>query len=196
LTEKPNGLFGPPRDWAALQHAYEHHVGPIERLAAASNLAPQSLKGYARDRKWVRLFPNEPAPKRRRRVATAAKATADPPARPLDAPPPAAAAPPATARALCRRLLGAVALKLTKMEIDMSASKPLSPIDHERHTRGLGTLAKSLEKLNDIGRAQRSGGRSTGAKPAVAPETAASDEDKLRRELAARIKRLREQLKR
>ena len=87
-----------------------------------------------------------------------------------------------------------IALKLDKMEIDMSASEPLPPIDHERHTRALGSLATSVEKLNDIGQPSR--GRSGTGKPAAAPETAASDEDKLRRELAARIKRLRDQLRR
>lgn len=186
MTAKANGYFAPPRDWAALQRAYENHVGPLEPLAAANKIAEKTLRNYASGKKWIRLFPEKGmAPADQEPAADIPVASN--PLVPGGLPAP-------TVRALGKRLVAAVALKLHKMETDMSASEPLSPIDHERHTRALGTMAKSLEKLNDIGREQQSGGRSGTPRPAAAPEVAANDEDKLRRELAARIKRLREQL--
>ena len=186
MTAKANGYFAPPRDWAALKRAYENHLGPLEPLAAANNIAAKTLRSYASAKKWTRLFPDEAM----QPVARGPAAEMPVVSNPLI---PASSQAP-TVRVLGKRLIAAVALKLHKMETDMSASEPLSPIDHERHTRALGTMAKSLEKLNDIGREQQSGGRSGTPKPAAAPEAAANDEDKLRRELAARIKRLREQL--
>jgi hypothetical protein len=101
--------------------------------------------------------------------------------------------------ALTRRLRATVALKLEKLEMDIQTSGRLSPADHERHSRALGTLAKAMEIVDDTDRVDTgnaSDRRPASGKPVADLETASNDADELRRELAARIKRLRERLTR
>lgn len=169
MTRLANGPFAPPRDWDALKRAYEQHTGPLEQLAEANNIKLTTLQGYASKFKWAR-----PAG-----VMTTAGGIA------------------AIRSDIVLRLFAAVSRKLSQLEASMETTDPLSTADHERQSRTIGSLATNLEKVDDLSRADAgTGGQSAAGKPAVAPETAGNDEDKLRRELAARIERLRERLAR
>ena len=180
MPSRNNGPIAPPRDWDALRRAYEAPGADPIQVATANNITLPTLQRYARDKTWTRT---SAAP-----IGLAGSRATGPPVRGSLRP-----------GALTRRLRDTVAIQLEKLEMDILASPTLSPTDHERHSRAIATLVKAAEIVDDNSRAEpgNSGtGRTTTGKPASAPETAGNDEDKLRRELAARIKRLRERLTR
>ncbi len=181
LLSRNNGPIAPPRDWDALKRAYEAPGADPIQVAATNNITLTTLQRYARDRAWSRnsTAPSSPADGR----------ATGPPVRVSVRP-----------GALIRRLRTTVILKLEQLEMDILASGALSPTDHERHSRAIGTLVKAAEIVDDNSRAEPGtgphAGRGATGKPFGAPETAGDNEDKVRRELAARIKRLRERLSR
>ena len=178
------GLFAPSRDWDALKRAYEAHTGDLADLAVANSIQPRTLRDYARKFGWVR-----PASAG---VATGAVARPKPAGAPTGA---VRVTEPteASRAALVARLRGTIMFKLQQLEASMETSDGLSPADHERQSRALGTLVRNLEVVDDLGRCDGSAG---GGKPGHELETASHDEEQLRRELAARIQRLRERLAR
>lgn len=174
MTCSSRGSFAPPRDWAALRRAYEAPDADPVQVAAANNILPSTLRTYARAKGWN---------------LGAGRDGDDPP---VTSPIADISIPHG---ALTKRLRMTVAVKLEKLEMDMLDGGPLSPTDHERHSRAIGALAKAVEIADDDSQADTTASRrAIVAKPAAAPETAGDDADKLRRELAARIKRLRERL--
>jgi hypothetical protein len=180
VTRSPRGPFAPPRDWDALKRAYETPGADPVAVAAANNITAKTLQDYARARGWSL-------------AAAAAPSQPDQPVRP------ALADIVLPRGALTRRLRKTVAAKLEKLEMDIHEGGPLSPTDHERQSRAIGALAKAVEIADDNSHADTpatAGRRAAAGRPATAPETAGDDADKLRRELAARIKRLRERLTR
>ncbi len=188
LPSPTAGRFAPLRDWDALKRAYEAHVGDLGELAIANNIQLKTLKGYAHEKNWIRADTTASAPDDT--AAAVAKLT--------------------DSKTLIRQIRGArgnlvlrlyqaVITKLEKMEMDMEASGPLSAADHERHTRALATVIKSVENIDDLNgaAAANAGTNRPGAdKRRGTPETASNDEGKLRRELAARIRKLRQRLER
>lgn len=184
MPSRNKGPIAPPRDWDALKRAYEAPGAEPAEVATANDIALDSLKRYARDKDWIRSIALSPPP-------VGGQATG-PPVRVS-----------IRAGALTRRLRTTVILQLEKLEMDIQASPSLSPSDRERHSRAIGTLVKAAEIVDDNSRAEpgtagsgRSAARAPTGKPASAPDTAGNDEAKLRRELAARIKQLRERLAR
>ncbi len=93
----------------------------------------------------------------------------------------------AARRALIRRFFNTIDRKLQQLEISMSNNEDLSPADHERETRIIGTLIRNVEKVNDLDRSNV-----TAPEPGAKPDGGAIDQEQLFRELAERIQRLRE----
>jgi hypothetical protein len=166
------------------KRAYEAPGTDPIRVVAAHNITAPTLRRYARDKDWVRSVVSPPPPAGGRATGSPTRVSIRP-------------------GALIRRLRTVVTLKLEHLEMDIPANPTLSPTDHERHSRAIGTLVKTAEIVDDTSRGDtgnastgRSPGRTPTGKPASAPETAGNGEAKLRRELAARIKHLRERLNR
>ncbi len=220
MNRQSNGPFAPPRDWDALQHAYEAHTGDLEDLAGASSITLITLNKYAKARKWVRSIQVElpvpverekPKPKSLPEKVAAGKAakpkqprgskaatghSEEKPNTPNVAPPKGAAAikiTSATRAEIIGRLYAAIFRKVEQLEICMSTDEPVAPTDHERETRIIGTLLRNVELVDDVNRPASSGKPNADTPKSVG--TAADrrvDTEHLRRELAARIKRLRE----
>ncbi len=217
MTQTSNGLFAPTRDWAALQYAYETHVGDLDGVATGNAISLKTLQGYARDRNWQRLqtpaaqpekaikpkparklvlrkLPAKPGAKAKKR--TIPKSTRDAAPLVIPAVPIATDAIPITSitRAeIIGRLYAAIFRKVEQLEICMSTNEPVATADHERETRIIGTLLRNVELVDDVTRP------ASGGKPnADAPKSIGTSPDRgidaehLRRELAARVKRLRE----
>ena len=217
MTQTSNGLFAPTRDWAALRHAYETHIGDLDGLAKGNAISLKTLQGYARDRNWQRLqkpaaqpekaikpkparklvlrkLPAKPGAKKKNRAIPKNTRYAPPLINP--AVPIAADAIPITSitRAeIIGRLYAAIFRKVEQLEICMSTNEPVATADHERETRIIGTLLRNVELVDDVTRP------ASGGKPnADAPKSIGTSPDRgidaehLRRELAARVKRLRE----
>jgi hypothetical protein len=178
LPNPRKGPFAPSRDWDALKRAYEAPGAEPIQVAEANGILLTTLRQYAKGKNWNLSSVAPTVPSNARPLGPTLKIS--------------------SARgALTKRLRKTVALKLEKLNMDIEASPSLSPADHERHSRAIGTLAKAAEIVDDNSHAGATGARRTAAgKPAAAPETAGNDEDKLRRELAARIQSLRERLAR
>jgi hypothetical protein len=217
LTQPSNGLFAPTRDWAALKHAYETHAGDLEEVATSNAISLKTLQAYARARKWERLSepaaqpskPIRPTPARRpasrklakpgakatRKTVTKSKREKAPA---LNRPAVPAAVDTIAITSITRaeiigRLYAAIFRKVEQLEICMSTNEPVATADHERETRIIGTLLRNVELVDDVTRP------ASGSKPnADVPKSVGASPDRgidaehLRRELAARVKRLRE----
>ena len=218
MNRQSNGPFAPQRDWDALQHAYEAHTGDLEDLADASCITLITLNRYAKARKWVRStqvelpgamehekskpLPKKTAagksakPKSPRGSKAATKhsvATSDTPNVASQKGAAAIKITSATRAEIIGRLYAAIFRKVEQLEICMSTDEPVAPADHERETRIIGTLLRNVELVDDVNR-PASGGKPNADTP-KSVGTAADrriDAEHLRRELAARIKRLRE----
>ena len=218
MNRQSNGPFAPPRDWDALQHAYETHTGALEDLADASSITLITLNKYAKARKWVRLTPIElqVAVEREKSTSHPKNAAAGKAAKPkqpsfaraatkkcvakpdtLNTAPHAVAAAikitSATRAEIIGRLYAAIFRKVEQLEICMSTDEPVAPADHERETRIIGTLLRNVELVDDVNRP--AAGDNARGDPPKSVGTAADrgiDQEHLRRELAARVKRLRE----
>lgn len=198
MQERPRVLFA-PRDWEALKHAYETSAGALTAVAAANGIRVETLRRYAKERAWTR--PGQPPTVAM--AASTAVIAAGPPAPPAVPPPPTADPAPST-RLLSRRLRRAIGRQLDRLEQIMDEDSNLSAAEHERHIKVVGTLAKNLETVDGLDRTDGTRGRAGNGKPVAAPQSAGRsssqpgghDADELRRELAARIRKLRERLDR
>ena len=219
MTHTSHGLFAPARDWAALQLAYETHTGNLEDLATSNTISVKTLQGYARARNWVRLQTTplapvatklpasrqtstrkvaQPRPKLKPKVKRKVSATAKPeaPSRlPTVAPVAVEAIPISreTRAQIIGRLYAAIFRKVEQLEICMSTKEAVPAADHERETRIIGTLLRNVELVDDVNRP--AAGDNASGDPPKSVGTAADrgiDQEHLRRELAARVKRLRE----
>ncbi len=190
LTQRTNGPFAPPRDWDALRRAYEAYTGELVHLAAENNITEKTLRRYALDKKWVRCGPTKPVPPTSVTVdsAIAALECASDPV--LDVPFHFTAEMRAD---LFRRVYALVLRKFEQLEFCMSSDDPIPTADHERETRIIGTLLRSVELADDVNRAGGAApSASNAAKSGTKPEDRRIDPEHLRHELAARIHKLRE----
>ena len=193
LTQRSNGPFAPPRDWDALRRAYEAYTGELVDLAAENNITEKTLRRYAKDKEWVRCGSTKP-------VATPdpLPVTVDSAIAALEcATDPVVVVPfhfTAEMRAeLFRRVYALVLRKFDQLEICMSTDETIPTADHERETRIIGTLLRSVELADDVNRAGGAAPNSSNAaKSGAKPEDRRIDPEHLRRELAARIHKLRE----
>jgi hypothetical protein len=93
--------------------------------------------------------------------------------------------------ALIDRLYRAIDAKLKQLEASMASSDAPSATDHERETRALGTLIRNVEKVADIETDLRRGSDDA-ARRDDSGDVGALDASRLRRELAERIRSVRE----
>lgn len=183
----------PPRvDWREIRRLYVDSSDPVAAIARRFGLAPRRIYDHARKDGWPRRgVRGKPSP-----TASIADVIEQPTLSALAAAPPSALS---QRRALVRRLYRAIDTKLKVMELRMekelsSSTKTVpSSADHERDTRAIATLIKTLESVTEleIGLDRPADG-SPGAASVVAPdERALADEaERFRRELAERLQRL------
>ena len=112
---------------------------------------------------------------------------------PLAIPPPAMPAR-VQKRRLIQRLYGAITRKLEQMETSMSGPEAANPADSERETRALGNLIKNYEKVQALETDLTRDAAAAGGKPGAMPS--ADDSERKRRELEARIRKVRERFER
>lgn len=200
--------------WEDIRRAYENHAIPVSAIFKMFNIKPH--KFYARIN--AEAWPRRPVLILRKLIVDAPlTAAASAPigiVEPSDNPPPPDAAlkvlkPIAHRRALVQRLTNAIDTKLKLLErrferelVGLDTGKGVSAADFERDTRTIGTLIKNLEQVTDYDHDHQLGKRAgtngsgsllTGAaaKSASAAAAALADEaDRLRRELAERLRRL------
>jgi hypothetical protein len=184
LPQRHAGQFPPTRDWDALKRAYESYRGDdLATFAAQHGITRKTLGNYARDLHWRRFdAPPLPPPPPLLTVPPAGVCDSAQPLVPLVTA--------AAFDALLARLFNVISLKLHQLEIRMQENKPLSQADDERETRSIGGLVKQVEKVREFSRpVDDAAGRGSKAK---AGSNAADDAAGARRELKARIQRLRE----
>jgi hypothetical protein len=176
------GRIAPSRDWDALKHAYEQHQGELAALADANNITRESLQTYARKRGWRRFdaVPRPPPP----------VLIELPPAPLPDGRPPQKVITRQALDALLVRLFNAISVKLYQLETSMQDDKPLSRTDHERETRMIGSLTKNAEKVHELSRP--GAGEADDAPKSSDRGKGPGHAEQVRRELAARIQKLRE----
>ena len=197
-------------DWAEIRRLYVETDEPLAQIA--SRLGTTTRKIHAR-----RLAESWPARSARRPARRSAKKNAKrQPGRPTRQKRPRRRR--KRGPLLIHRLYDAMLRKIEQMEERMSSGKPPSPADNERDTRALANLFRHYEKVKEIdaelarpGTADAAslpvagaGGEPAGAaepKSGLAPIASAAsgdalavaaDTERLRRELAQRIERLRQ----
>jgi hypothetical protein len=183
LPRALTGPFAPSRDWDALQRAYEAYEGDdLEPLATANNIKLKTLQNYACEKHWRRHdAPPLPPPPPLLKVATAAPdAGGDKPVTIVTQ---------AALNSLLVRLFNVIAVKLHQLEIRMQENKPLSQADHEREMRMIGSLTKNAEKVHELSRPSED---TDAPKSRAAAKADTAETERTRRELKARIQRLRE----
>lgn len=96
------------------------------------------------------------------------------------------------------RLLDVVTKQLQRLEARVSAEAEMTSADYEREARALSTLVRNFEALTGDDRASGQAGpgdqANTEATSAGAGERTPDDEDTFRRDIAARLVRLRKRL--
>ena len=97
-------------------------------------------------------------------------------------------------RRLIQRLYGAITRKLEQMETSMSGPEAANPADSERETRALGNLIKNYEKVQALETDLTRDAAAAGGKPGAMQS--ADDSERKRRELEARIRKVRERFER
>ncbi|MEL6872575.1 MAG: hypothetical protein AAFO62_07240 [Pseudomonadota bacterium] len=108
-------------------------------------------------------------------------ATTIPTVKPADAP-------------LAKRLLAAIDLQLKELESRMAMSEDLTSADYERETRALGGLIRNYEKIIGLDAANDNRARKAGDHDARPTDASGADADSVRRDVAARLVRLRARL--
>jgi hypothetical protein len=183
VPRSPTGQFA-PRDWDALRRDYENHEGEdLGSLATANGITLRTLQGYVRDKEWTR-----------RSAAATAVARHEGPRKTTRRKPTAAFNLAAVASGKARttmilRLYNAILRKLDQLENSMETDENPSGADHERQSRAIGSLINSVEKVDELSRP------SAGAdapKSRATAQAEAAEAERARRELKARIQRLRE----
>lgn len=176
-----------PGDADALRRAYEQGVATVDAICAEFNVKPHLLYRRARAEGWrLRKAPLQPAAKPRRSGA-AAKARRKAAGTRRPAATPAASNEPGTPEreALIRRLYRRFERHLADSDLRLGgAGEGGSESAAEREARTLSTLARTLEKLIEL---EQDAARR--ARPAAPEAMMEQDVDRLREELARRIRR-------
>jgi hypothetical protein len=178
-----------PVDWHQIRRLYVDGDEPVAAIARQFGLAPKRIYDHARKCSWPRRSQRTDRP--------IPQASADGEAEP-EAPAPSLPSGIAARRALVRRLYRAIDTKLKVMELRMekelvpSRKVKSSSADHERDTRAIATLIKTLESVTEL---EVGLDRPTDGSPSANHNTpdarALADEaDRFRRELAERLQRL------
>ena len=174
-------------DWHEIRRLYVDSDEPVAAIASRSGVAPRALYDRARKDGWPRRIDRAKSP-------AAPSETQSPPPATVGVP-----AGLAQRRALVRRIYRAIDTKLKVMELRMekeltASTKPApSSADHERDTRAIATLIKTLESVTELEIGLDRAAGETAANTDAGPEDAralADEADRFRRELAQRLQRL------
>ena len=169
-------------DWEAIKHAFLYSGWSIKRICAKHGSTYGTIRHRAEIDGWVRVVPMKSLrPGRPPRLPGMPKkkhATKNQRRR----------------RAMVERLLNVLDAKLREIEEwmangDSTIAAPQSAADRERDTRGLTALARLLAKVIELDDATRAKEAGKTDKTMTAKETS-QDADRLRRDLALRLKRL------
>jgi hypothetical protein len=168
-------------DWEAIKHAYLHSGWSIRRICAKHGSTYGTLRSRAKAEGWVRIVPMKSLrPGRPPRLPGTPKTkgtTKDERRR----------------RAVTERLFKIVEAKLTEIEERMAISESdralESAADRERDARSLAALARIYAKLVELDDAAKKARGAEEDKQESAKETG-QDADRLRQDLALRLKRL------
>lgn len=175
-----------PRDWAAIRAAYVAAKLPVSTVAAQHAVSASAIYARARREGWPRRK-GAGAPPTLRSCKTSAGPAVSQTA--------ASHAPPGLVgrQGMHSRLFEAVEKQLERLEAKMRQDDALTIADHERETRALGLLIRNYEKMTGLEpgatMAQRGAGDNDGPAASIVDE-----QDTFRRDVAARILRLRQQL--
>jgi hypothetical protein len=180
-----------PVDWHQIRRLYVDGDEPVAAIARRFGLAPKRIYDHARKQDWPR------------RSARSAIEPAPSPTSKVEAPdpnPPTLPTGLAARRTLVRRLYRAIDTKLKimeqRMEKELASSRTpqSSSADHERDTRAIATLIKTLESVTEleVGLDRPADGSPRARNASAAPDarTLADEADRFRRELAERLHRL------
>jgi hypothetical protein len=195
-----------PKTWAAVWNAYFEGQLSVAAICAKYQISPKAFRQHREDEAW---------PDRPKLTSRAANGQFQPAPRPK----PLTASAARTLRGeLIARLYNAIDLKLTQLERRMSNDdKPTSSADHERESRVITGMARTLENVTELNadlaaqsrrpRSAAAAGKSadaapadaaanTGgpaANPALATAALAADPasaERLRRDIAQRLERI------
>ncbi|MEL7303084.1 MAG: hypothetical protein AAGJ53_05270 [Pseudomonadota bacterium] len=208
-------------DWAALRVAFENGTS-VTVLARRFGVSRSRIYHRSRAEDWAWMPPSavtktRAKPARSKPIAkkkTPAKRKAPRPARKQPTPKPPAKPTPTRTTAptkptrpattiptvkpadapLAKRLLAAIDLQLKELESRMAMSEDLTSADYERETRALGGLIRNYEKIIGLDAANDNRARKAGDHDARPTDASGADADSVRRDVAARLVRLRARL--
>lgn len=178
--------------WAEVRALYESGEGTVRGIADRFGITDTGLQTRARREGWLRR-----AGRTSSKVGTRGPATAVPPGHPTRA----------VRQALIRRLYKAIDMKLKHWEDRMTGGEMLSVADSERMAKEVTTMIGGFEKVaetegaiekrdaNTAAATAAAGTRGRGKRSADAADGSADpsggDAERMRREIAARLERLR-----
>lgn len=168
--------------WAEVRRLYESGEGTVVGIAGAFGIDARAIHGMARRHGWPRR-----SEMKGRRVGRRGPAAAVPPGHPTRS----------VRQALIRRLYLAINLKLQHWENRMAGGEELSSADSERMAKEITTMIRGFEAVaeaegaiekrdaGDDGQGRR------GKRRSADDTTVADDAERMRREIAERLERLR-----
>ena len=166
-------------DWEAIKHAVVDGDWSLQRIAEAHGVGETTIRTRMHKEGWVRLVGTKPLPSGRR--AGAPGVPREKRAKPKMF----------RRRQMVQRLFQVLDAKLTEIEKRMAAGQSgeatASAADAERDARSLSALARLYAKLVELDEAAKQGGQ--GGTQESAKETS-EDADRLRQDLALRLKRV------
>lgn len=176
------GRAGSDVDWGAIKDAFLYSGWSIKRICAKHGSTYGTIRHRAETDGWVRVVPMKSLrPGRPPRLPGMPKKKHATKAQ-------------RRRREMVERLFKVLDAKLREIEermaiSDSEAAPPQSAADRERDTRGLTALARLLAKVIELDDAAREKEAGTADKTTSAKETG-QDADRLRQDLALRLKRL------
>lgn len=163
-------------DWEAVRQDYLHSGLPQAHIARSHGVSKQTLRSRKQACGWERVVPLERPPNR---PAPAGDGLGLPPT-------------PTELRRgrIVKRLYNLLEAKMTEIETRMAdaAGRPLSAAEAERDTRSLNALARLYAKLAELDGAQ---GKRAAQTKKTDDRKDGAHADRLRRDLAGRLARLR-----
>lgn len=179
--------------WAEVRALYESGGGTVREIAEQFGITEKVIFGKARREDWLKR-----SGRTAKRTGSRGPVTPVPPGHPTRA----------VRQALIRRLYKAIDMKLKHWEDRMGGGELLSPADSERMAKEVTTMISGFEKVAETegaiekrdaaataGTARASGtgkrGRDKRADGDDAHGEIGSDAERMRREIAARLERLR-----
>jgi hypothetical protein len=177
------------RDWDAIARDYAAGTLTIIEICTLHGVSPSALYQRINKLRW----------KKRQGSATKITQTASP--KDASKAPKTAARgtsirkrPTKRSKDLVRRLLIALDQKMTEFENRLAAGESLTAADSERDARTLNTLVRLFDKLKDTDRKNRDAKSACSSSAPSTNGTDLHDADRLRHDLAQRLKKLRQGL--